>query len=53
MKRFVGTSLAVVVFAALLPSATLGKGASEATITGPGLSDPISLAGEVSLPEKR
>jgi hypothetical protein len=31
---------------ALLPTSALAKGASEAEITGPGLDDPISLAGE-------
>ena len=46
MKHLVLACLAVVLVAALVPAAALAKGASEATITGPGLEDPITLAGE-------
>jgi hypothetical protein len=46
MSRVIWMSILVTVAAVLLPSTALGKGASEATITGPGLSGPISLAGE-------
>ena len=46
MKWSVGISLMIAAVVAALPSTALGKGASEATITGPGLSDPVSLAGE-------
>jgi hypothetical protein len=45
MKRVV-VMFAIVVLGAVAPSHALGKGASEATISGPGLGDPISLAGE-------
>jgi hypothetical protein len=46
MRRFVLAPFALVLIAALAPAAALAKGASEATITGPGLDEPISLAGE-------
>ena len=46
MKRFVGISFMIAAVVAALPGIALGKGASEATITGPGLNDPISIAGE-------
>lgn len=46
MKRLAPIAFLILLTAALLPSAALAKGASEATIEGPGLSDPISLAGE-------
>jgi len=47
MRRVVTAALVpTVASAALLPAAALGKGASEATIPGPGLDEPISLAGE-------
>jgi hypothetical protein len=46
MKRFVLAALAVALIAVLFPAASLAKGASAAEITGPGLDDPISLAGE-------
>ena len=46
MKTGVLVSFVVALLAALVPTAALAKGASEASITGPGLSDPISLAGE-------
>jgi hypothetical protein len=35
----------LLMIAALLPAAALGKGATEATITGPGLEEPIVLTG--------
>jgi len=46
MKRVALISFAIVLLAALLPTAALGKGASQAEITGPGLADPLFLAGE-------
>jgi hypothetical protein len=46
MKRFVLVPLAISLIAALVPAAALAKGASEAEITGPGLDEPITLAGE-------
>ena len=46
MSRLLRISLLVAVTAALLPGAALAKGASEATITGPGLGGPLSLTGE-------
>jgi hypothetical protein len=46
MKRLVLVPLAVALIAAVAPAAGLAKGASEAEITGPGLDEPISLAGE-------
>jgi len=45
MKRTFVFLASAVVFSVLAPAA-LGKGASEATITGPGLGEPITLAGE-------
>jgi len=46
MKRTLGISFAIAILGVFLPGTALGKGASEASITGPGLSKPISLAGE-------
>ena len=46
MKRILIISFLTAAVAALLPTVALGKGASEATIVGPGLDDPITLAGE-------
>lgn len=46
MKRLVLVLLAAALIAAVAPAAALAKGASEAEITGPGLDEPISLAGE-------
>ena len=46
MKRHVLALAAAALAAALIPTAALAKGASEATITGPGLGDGITLAGE-------
>ena len=46
MKRFVVAAIAVALVAVVFPAASLSKGASEAEITGPGLDEPISLAGE-------
>jgi hypothetical protein len=43
MKRLVLAPLAVALFAALVPAAALAKGASEATIEGPGLDSPITV----------
>jgi hypothetical protein len=45
MKRVL-IPFATVFLSALLPAAALGKGASQAEIIGPGLADPIVLAGE-------
>ena len=45
MRRLVFSVFAVALAAALLPTAALAKGASEATIVGPGLSGPIELGG--------
>jgi hypothetical protein len=46
MKRVALIPFAIVLLSALLPTVALGKGASEAEIIGPGLADPIFLAGE-------
>ena len=46
MKRLVVLFAAVALGAALVTSSALAKGASEATITGPGLGEGITLAGE-------
>ena len=46
MKRLVLAAAAFVLAALVLPAALLAKGASEARITGPGLGDGITLAGE-------
>jgi hypothetical protein len=46
MKRLGVVPFAIALLAALVPTAALAKGASEAEITGPGLEHPISLAGE-------
>jgi hypothetical protein len=46
MKRVTLIPFAIVFLSALLPVAALGKGASQAEIIGPGLADPIVLAGE-------
>jgi len=46
MKRTLGIAFAIVALGVVLPGTALGKGASEATIVGPGLPDPITLAGE-------
>ena len=46
MKRLVSVVAAAAVLAALVATSALAKGASEAIITGPGLGDGISLAGE-------
>lgn len=48
MKRLVLALAASALAAVLVPAASLAKGASEATITGPGLGDGITLAGENS-----
>jgi hypothetical protein len=45
MKRVLLVPFALVLAGALLPAAALGKGAREATITGPGLSGPLDLTG--------
>jgi hypothetical protein len=49
MKRLVLAPLAVALFAVLIPAAALAKGASEAEIVGPGLDNPITMAGEGQL----
>ncbi|MGH3136385.1 MAG: hypothetical protein ACRDPV_07825 [Gaiellaceae bacterium] len=46
MKRTLGISLAIVALGVSVPGIALGKGASEATIVGPGMTGPITLAGE-------
>ena len=46
MKRLLLPLLAIGLCAVLLPGGALAKGASEATITGPGLGDGITLPGE-------
>jgi hypothetical protein len=46
VNSVVRVSIAIGTAALLLPAAALGKGASEAAITGPGLDGPITLAGE-------
>ena len=46
MKRFALAAAAFTLAALLVPTASPAKGASEATITGPGLEDGITLAGE-------
>jgi hypothetical protein len=48
MKRLALAAAASTLAALLVPTASLAKGASEATITGPGLGDGITLAGEGS-----
>jgi hypothetical protein len=53
MKRVAFIPFAIVLLSALLPTAALGKGASQAEITGPGLADPIFLAGEGSVGGER
>ena len=53
MKRILIISFLTAAVAALLPAVALGKGASEATIVGPGLDDPITLAGEDQPGERR
>ena len=45
MRRVVFAVFAVALAAVLIPTAALAKGASEATIVGPGLSGPIELGG--------
>ena len=44
MRRVVFSAFAAMLAAALIPTAALAKGASEATIVGPGLSGPIELS---------
>jgi hypothetical protein len=46
MKRSTLVATAIALSALLVPTAALGKGASEATITGTGLGNGIRLAGE-------
>jgi hypothetical protein len=46
MKKVALIPLAIVLLSGLLPTMALGKGASQAEIIGPGLADPIFLAGE-------
>jgi hypothetical protein len=46
MKRVALVAAASALAALLVPAAALAKGASEATITGPGLGNGITLAGE-------
>ena len=46
MKRLVLLAFATSLVALLVPAGTLAKGASEATITGPGLGEGITLPGE-------
>jgi hypothetical protein len=46
MKRLTLVAAASALAALLVPTATFGKGASQATIAGPGLGNGIALAGE-------
>lgn len=46
MIRLIAISFTLAAFGVLVPAAAFAKGASEATIVGPGLGDPITLAGE-------
>lgn len=46
MMRFLAASLVLAALGVLAPGTALGKGASEATISGPGLGDPLTLPGE-------
>ena len=46
MRRLALVPALVALGVALAPSTALAKGASEATITGPGITQPIALAGE-------
>jgi hypothetical protein len=46
MFRFVAALVLSILATVALPAAALGKGASEATVSGPGLEGPIALAGE-------
>lgn len=46
MIRLIAVSFTVAALGVLVPAAALGKGASEASIVGPGLSKPVTLAGE-------
>lgn len=46
MIRLIVIFFTLAALGVLVPAAAFGKGASEATIVGPGLSDPITLAGE-------
>jgi hypothetical protein len=48
MKRVALIPFALVLLSALLPAVALGKGASQAEITGPGLADPIFLIAEAA-----
>jgi hypothetical protein len=45
MRRVTFSACLVALAAAMIPTAALAKGASEATITGPGLAGPIQLGG--------
>jgi hypothetical protein len=46
MKRLALIPFAIVLLSAIVPTVALGKGASQAEIIGPGIDDPIFLAGE-------
>jgi hypothetical protein len=46
MIRLIVICFALAAFGVLVPASAFGKGASEATIVGPGLDRPITLAGE-------
>src|SRR5829696_9978795 len=53
MKKVALIPLAIMLLSALCPAVALGKGASKAEITGPGLGNPILLAGEGQVGGKR
>src|SRR5215204_803753 len=53
MKKVALIPLAIMLLSALCPAVALGKGASKAEITGPGLDNPILLAGEGQVGWKR
>src|SRR5215216_7351961 len=53
MKKVALIPLAMMLLSALCPAVALGKGASKAEITGPGLDNPILLAGEGQVGGKR
>ena len=53
MKKVALIPVAIVILGALFPAVALGKGASKAEITGPGLDNPIFLAGEGQAGGKR
>jgi hypothetical protein len=53
MKKVTLIPLTIMLLSALCPAVALGKGASKAEITGPGLGNPVFLAGEGQAGGKR